>query len=84
MRAFPSFGRPLSAALTGEIPSPIDLPKGCRFASRCPRAEDECRRTDPALIPDGEGRQVACLFPINAAKQILTTAADGQPVPETE
>jgi len=68
MRAFPAFGRPLAAALKGEIPSPIDLPPGCRFAGRCPRAQDACRATDPPLRPHadlegGAGRRVACLFP---------------------
>jgi oligopeptide/dipeptide ABC transporter ATP-binding protein len=66
MRAFPSFGRVLSASLSGEIPSPIDLPKGCRFASRCPQVADACRLSDPSLTRDEEGRQVACLFPMNA------------------
>jgi hypothetical protein len=38
MHDFPSFGRPLSASLKGEIASPIDLPRGCRFASRAAAA----------------------------------------------
>jgi peptide/nickel transport system ATP-binding protein len=65
LRAFPSFDRPLTASLTGEIPSPINLPPGCRFASRCPQARDACRHTDPALVQVGDARNVACLFPLN-------------------
>lgn len=64
MRAFPSFGRPLSASLKGEIPSPIDLPVGCRFATRCPQAAAACRTADPVLRAHGETRRVACLFPM--------------------
>jgi oligopeptide/dipeptide ABC transporter ATP-binding protein len=71
MRAFPSFGRPLSASLKGEIPSPIDLPSGCRFASRCPQAMPMCLTSDPVLKPApaapaqlDPSRRVACLFPI--------------------
>lgn len=69
MRAFPSFGRPLTASLKGEIPSPIDLPAGCRFASRCPQAEQFCLTSDPVLKhpedPDpNAARRVACHFPI--------------------
>jgi len=49
--------------IKGEIPSPINVPPGCRFANRCPKAMDVCRHTTPELIPlqisDTE-RQVAC------------------------
>ncbi|MDQ2187526.1 ABC transporter ATP-binding protein [Alcaligenaceae bacterium A4P071] len=65
MQSFPRFNMPLSTPLSGEIPSPIDLPPGCRFQSRCPRAQDACTQTDPALVRDGN-REAACLFPIRA------------------
>ena len=69
VRAFPSFGRPLRASLKGEIPSPIDLPASCRFASRCPQAVPFCLTSDPVLKhpedPDpNAARRVACHFPI--------------------
>ena len=51
------------AAPEGEVPSPVDLPLGCAFAGRCPRAQDDCRVTDPVLVGDGE-RRVACLHPL--------------------
>lgn len=38
-------------ALTGELPSPIDPPKGCAFNTRCPVAVDRCRQETPALAP---------------------------------
>ncbi len=46
--------------LTGDPPSPIDLPTGCRFASRCPFAEDRCRSETPPLRRIRDGHQVAC------------------------
>ncbi|MDD7220424.1 MAG: ATP-binding cassette domain-containing protein [Clostridia bacterium] len=45
--------------LTGEIPSPINPPKGCRFHTRCPYATDRCRQEEPGLR-EVEGRMVAC------------------------
>ena len=50
--------------LKGEIPSPIDLPTGCRFHTRCPYAQSVCQEEDPPFIHDGE-RSVACHFPLN-------------------
>jgi len=67
LQAFPRFDMPLKASLSGEIPSPVDLPKGCRFAGRCPEAQAACRETDPALTMFDAERQVACLFPVATA-----------------
>ena len=46
--------------LHGEVPSPVNLPPGCAFHTRCPIAEEICRRETPALRPVGSGHQVAC------------------------
>ena len=46
--------------LTGDVASPIDLPPGCRFASRCPKVEDRCRQEEPAMVDVGGGHLVAC------------------------
>jgi oligopeptide/dipeptide ABC transporter ATP-binding protein len=50
------------APLAGEIPSPFNLPPGCAFAGRCPRATDHCRTERPAL--SDADHPVACFHPI--------------------
>ena len=46
--------------LTGEIPSPIDLPKGCALHTRCPLVRDVCMRLEPPLEEKAPGRRLAC------------------------
>jgi oligopeptide transport system ATP-binding protein len=53
--------------LAGEIPSPLRPPSGCRFHTRCPRAQDRCRVEEPALTPAADGRLYACHFPLESA-----------------
>ena len=47
-------------ALKGEIPSPLNPPSGCVFHTRCPIADDECRRIVPQVRPIGPRHVVAC------------------------
>ena len=47
--------------LDGEPPSPIDLPLGCSFRSRCPRAQNDCQKTDPPLLALAGENYAACL-----------------------
>ena len=48
------------AALTGEPPSPINMPSGCAFHTRCPYATEECRMKVPEFRDMGNGHFVAC------------------------
>jgi oligopeptide/dipeptide ABC transporter ATP-binding protein len=46
--------------LTGDVPSPINPPSGCRFHTRCPYVEERCRREEPVLAQVASGQWVAC------------------------
>jgi oligopeptide/dipeptide ABC transporter ATP-binding protein len=48
-----------SAPISGEVPSPINPPPGCRFQARCPQAMDVCSSLEPPLVKVGTG-MVAC------------------------
>ncbi|WP_099827770.1 ABC transporter ATP-binding protein [Oceaniglobus indicus] len=62
----PVVGRPLTApeAAGSELPDPLNPPKGCAFAARCPRATDRCRAEVPHLEDRG-GTRVACFHPLD-------------------
>jgi peptide/nickel transport system ATP-binding protein len=51
--------------LKGEIPSPIDMPPGCRFASRCPYVKERCAIEEPELAEIERDHFVACHFPLD-------------------
>ncbi len=46
--------------LGGEVPSPLNVPPGCRFAPRCAHASDLCRAIEPPMIEAGQDRRVRC------------------------
>lgn len=50
--------------LQGDLPSPINPPKGCVFNTRCWKAQEKCRTVEPTLLTIGKS-QVACHFPID-------------------
>ena len=47
-------------ALSGEVPSPVDIPSGCFLYGRCPRQQDRCRSEPQTLAAAGDGRLVRC------------------------
>ena len=53
------------AALTGEVPSLMNRPRGCDFASRCPKAQPLCHEVKPKHQTDGSDRTFACHYPLS-------------------
>jgi peptide/nickel transport system ATP-binding protein len=56
----------------GELPSAVNPPSGCRFRTRCPRAQGLCAEAEPMLVNFGPGHVAACHFPLQTPVAITT------------
>lgn len=73
--------------LTGDLPSPVNPPSGCRFHPRCPKAQARCATEEPTLVPrlgDGAEHLAACHFPVEPHEELARAAAWVPPSQATE
>jgi oligopeptide/dipeptide ABC transporter ATP-binding protein len=61
--------------VTGELPSAVNPPSGCRFRTRCPKAQDICANVEPPFDNFGGNHQAACHFPLIAPVSIGTRSS---------
>jgi peptide/nickel transport system ATP-binding protein len=68
----PSIRPEARAKVLGEIPSPVAPPSGCRFRTRCPKAQPKCADEEPQIREIHSGQFVACHFPLAAGEPLPT------------
>ena len=61
--------------VTGELPSSVDPPSGCRFRTRCPRAQERCANEEPLYQDFGPNHKAACHFPLQTPVTISSPTA---------
>jgi len=66
--------------LAGDVPSPANPPSGCNFHTRCPRAQEHCRRHEPPLEPqESADHRAACFFPVEEGQRVDEPARTDEP-----
>ena len=75
----PTGGRRKRELLTGDVPSPANPPRACRFHTRCPKAQEQCSIDEPPLSDKETGTLAACHFPLgwDEVRELLPTALVG-------
>ena len=63
--------------LAGEIPSPLSPPSGCRFRTRCPRADQQCVDEVPVMAQVGDDHYVACHHPLAPGESVVPVQVAG-------
>ena len=71
----PTGGQQKRTLLSGDVPSPANPPKACRFHTRCPKARDLCSQEEPPLESKGSGTFPACHFPLTEEEARLSLPA---------
>jgi oligopeptide/dipeptide ABC transporter ATP-binding protein len=74
--------RQISITISGEPPSPVHPPSGCRFRTRCPRAQEVCAAEQPPMRELATGHTVACHFPLASESAARTTVRSAEKIEE--